>query len=690
MSVRMRAVALCVLLLSVLPLSAEQVSKAKSLERLGTQRSVDVARLPKGEPGRQRGAKRVHRRPSLPKRPHIGRSAPMTTREISAPATQMTAKAPVLNFEGLADDNTAIPPDTMGAVGLTHVMTALNTQFRVQSRTGTVLTTVAHDAFWQTTGAFDPKVFYDHAAHRWIVVALDGAYEATSSLLIAVSDTADPTGTWTIHDIPADQNLIGAWGDFPMVGFNAKHFVVTLNMFQIAGGGSFVESAVFVLDKAALYADAIDGVFHTSIYDFCMAPAVSFDGDTGPVYLVEAGWPPSTAWLLTVDDEWLFYEGEIPGLSWNEWGGNLATQAGGNPIDAGDDRMTNAVLRNGWLYASHTAFLPAQTPTSAVAQWWRIKPDLSEGTQYRILSPQAGGMLAYPSIAVNEANDMVIGYSAFSPASYASAAYSYRRASDSPGVMSAPYVYKSGEANYYKTYGGFYNRWGDYSMTVVDPLDDTTFWTIQEYAETPVNSESQWGTWWAKVVTTPFGAPSNLTATATGTTSVGVTWSAVGDLTHYQLERSSNGGAYAGIGGSIVDPLYTDVNVTSNTTYLYRVRAMAGVTPSGYSNVDPATTIVFTDDPLAAGTSIKRTHVTEMRTAVNAMRASAGLAPAAFTDDPLALLGIIRATHLDQLRTNLDAARIAIGLTPITYGESIAAGVSAKTAHVTEIRSGVR
>ncbi|HEX2061075.1 MAG TPA: fibronectin type III domain-containing protein, partial [Thermoanaerobaculia bacterium] len=585
------------LALSFLPLSAEQISKAKPFKRLGTQRSVDVQRLPKGEPGRQRGAKKVHRRPTLPKRPHTGRSVRAHTRDASAPAPQMTAKAPVLSFEGLADDNTAIPPDTMGAVGLGHVMTTLNTQFRVQSRTGTTLTTVAHDAFWQTTGAFDPKVFYDHDANRWIVVALDGAWEPTSSLLIAVSDSADPTGTWTIHDIPADQNEIGAWGDFPIAGFNGTYFVVTLNMFEIAGAGDFAESAVFVFDKAALYADTIDGVFHTSVYDFCMAPAVSFDGDTGPVYLVESGWPPSTAWLLTVDDQSLDFEGEIQGLSWDYWAGNFAPQAGGNLIDLGDDRMTNAVLQNGWLYASQTAFLPAQEPTTAVAQWWRIKPDLNEGAQYRIASPATGGMLAYPSIAVNEANDVVIGYSAFSPSSYASAAYSYRRASDSPGLMSAPHVFKSGEANYYKTYGGFYNRWGDYSATVVDPLDDMTFWTIQEYAESPINSESQWGTWWAKIVTAPFAAPANLTATASGTTSVGVSWSAVGDITHYQLERSSNGAPYAGIGGALVDPVYTDMNVTSNTTYLYRVRAMAGATPSGYSNVDPATTIVFTDNP---------------------------------------------------------------------------------------------
>ena len=32
-------------------------------------------------------------------------------------------------------------------------------------------------------------------------------------------------------------------------------------------------------------------------------------------------------------------------------------------------------------------------------------------------------------------------------------------------------------------------RWGDYSQTVVDPTDDQTFWTFQEYA----NAHNSWG-----------------------------------------------------------------------------------------------------------------------------------------------------------------------------------------------------
>jgi hypothetical protein len=120
------------------------------------------------------------------------------------------------------------------------------------------------------------------------------------------------------------------------------------------------------------------------------------------------------------------------------------------------------------------------------------------------------------------------------------------------------------------------------------------------------------------------------------------------------------------------------------------VRAVYDGGQSGYTNVDPATTIAFTNDPLTAGIAVKRAHVQELRTAVNAFRAAAGLTPAVFTDDPLALLGVIRATHIAQLQTNLNAARVAVGLAPVSYAETVNTGLKPKTAHVAEIRNGVK
>jgi PKD repeat protein len=61
---------------------------------------------------------------------------------------------------------------------------------------------------------------------------------------------------------------------------------------------------------------------------------------------------------------------------------------------------------------------------------------------------------------------------------------------------------KAGESAYTKTFGSGRNRWGDYSLSAVDPANDTDLWTIQEYAALPPQPSpvSYWGTWWGRVL----------------------------------------------------------------------------------------------------------------------------------------------------------------------------------------------
>ncbi|MEO8036010.1 MAG: hypothetical protein ABI837_16360 [Acidobacteriota bacterium] len=131
---------------------------------------------------------------------------------------------------------------------------------------------------------------------------------------------------------------------------------------------------------------------------------------------------------------------------------------------------------------------------------------------------------------------------------------------------------------------------------------------------------------------------------------------------------------------------------TPNTTYLYRVRAVDASVAGQLSNVDLATTIFFTDDPLIVRTtSMKAVHLTELRIAVNAVRAAAGLAATSFSDPSLATGLRIKAIHLTELRTSLDAARLALGMPAIAYTDPmLAAGSMIKAAHVRDLRSGVK
>lgn len=188
-----------------------------------------------------------------------------------------------------------------------------------------------------------------------------------------------------------------------------------------------------------------------------------------------------------------------------------------------------------------------------------------------------------------------------------------------------------------------------------------------------------------KILTTP----TNLAATAIATTQVSLSWDPVVNATNYQILRSSNHGAFTVIGAPLSNS-FVDTSLLPNTTYLYQVRAADASTLGSPSSVDLATTILFTDDPISAGsTVIKAVHVTELRTAVNAVRAAAGLTPVTFTDSSLTGTAP-KALHVTELRSALDAARAAIGVPALTYTDPTLAGIRIKAVHYRELRAGVK
>ena len=86
-----------------------------------------------------------------------------------------------------------------------------------------------------------------------------------------------------------------------------------------------------------------------------------------------------------------------------------------------------------------------------------------------------------------------MGFSGSSPTNYIAALYASRLAGK-PVV--APRVIRPGSIPYSNP------RWGDYSATTVDPTDDWSFWTVQEYAA-PCSFVGEWETVIAKIRPSP-------------------------------------------------------------------------------------------------------------------------------------------------------------------------------------------
>lgn len=123
--------------------------------------------------------------------------------------------------------------------------------------------------------------------------------------------------------------------------------------------------------------------------------------------------------------------------------------------------------------------------------------------------------------------------------------------------------------------------------------------------------------------------------------------------------------------------------LTRGVMYEYYLEAQLSGGGTLQSNVDRA--MLFTDDPLAAGTLVKSTHLLELQLAVNEMRAMAGLSPFAF-DTPVTAGSLVRASHVEGLRTAVNQARSVLGWGTGTFPPITAGTTLILASHVQQLR----
>src|SRR5678816_2851587 len=144
------------------------------------------------------------------------------------------------------------------------------------------------------------------------------------------------------------------------------------------------------------------------------------------------------------------------------------------------------------------------TPSGAVVDGGRVDDATATSTN-------GGKWYSHPHIAVNRNHDFLVGFTQFSSALHPSSAYAVHFAGDAAGSMRDVAVAHAGEDYYHKTFSttAGRNRWGDFSTVQVDPGDDLSLWSLQEYAKTRTSTDdgnggangSKWSTWWSAVFT---------------------------------------------------------------------------------------------------------------------------------------------------------------------------------------------
>ena len=481
--------------------------------------------------------------------------------KILTPTSHM--QPPLLTFDGtdrVGSGCNCRPPDTNGDVGPNHYVQTVNTGFRVFDKSGTPLTPfTTYNSFFAPLGTStpcgnnqndgDPIAFYDQIADRWVLS--DFAFPSFPGnsfwQCIAVSQTPDPVaGPWNLYALQVDPANPTFLGDYPKFALwnnpqPGGAYYLTVNLFN----PSFQGNRVFALDRGSMLSG---GPAHAIAFTIPVAampvtfsapiPAGFRTGNPPPAgrdeFLLTVDSPNSGGVVLTQVHAWKFHadfvtpanstfgvgSNHLPNAeitvngfvdAFTDTTSNVVPQQGGQPpLDTLGDRIMTPVVyqnRNGTesLWADHTIFLNYPDGPTAV-RWYQF--NVTGGNfpatpvQQQDWTNGNDGLFRWmPSLAVDQNGSMAIGYSTSSAKDFPGIRYAGRFASDPPNDLG------QGEATMFNGTGSQTSasgRWGDYTMTTIDPVDNVSFWHTNEYY---VTTGISWSTRVGKFQFPRFAAP---------------------------------------------------------------------------------------------------------------------------------------------------------------------------------------
>ena len=458
--------------------------------------------------------------------------------ELAAPSGSLgsgAAGAPsstLLGLDGVDEASGALdvdPPDGAIAVGPTHVVEAVNDTVRIWVKTYDVTGTLSgatvavsaadlntffgnHPNCYTAANDFfglvsDPSTDYDSAGDRFMLtmISFDQLF-FTSSLCIAVSQTGDPTGFWTIYAFPISP--FTSVLDFPRGVFSGDgQLYVTGNLVLCcdANGEPFFDHArAYAFRKGDLYAGintnpqivVVGNDPESGLPADSLTPAQG--AGTAGMYFVSASNPSDPPLAASTVTLW----------KWRDpFGANVFTQQGHVAVSSytqppnapqpgttflittNDARNLTAYWFNNTVYAAHAIGCTQGAATVACVQWYQLgsldgpPALLQEGIVADSTNPIR--YRYFPSLAVDKNARVALAYSYSSTAEYAGLAYTTLSAS---GPLGSEAILKTGEGTFLST------RYGDYAGTALDPHDGLTIWHAGEYAKN-FGGSTEWGTW---------------------------------------------------------------------------------------------------------------------------------------------------------------------------------------------------
>ncbi len=409
-----------------------------------------------------------------------------------APTPDLEESFPGLGSEG---DNSK-PPDPAIAVGLDHVVLAINDDFAIYDKHGELL---FQDDFNNISGFytrmyFDPRCSYDPVDDRYMCITAVRRQSTNDSWwMLMVSDDDDAMGDWYVYHL--DATIFGdagvadyVWADHPYLGWDREAIYLTANMVTWARPRTLEVAKLRILDKAEIYdGQPVDwwdiwGFQSLGTWDFSIAPAQD-PSWTGVTYLLSAkAWGGDTLTLIRMSNALDWVAGPTLGQEIIDVDPYSVppspVQTSGDTLEILGNFLEDKLARIGPnLYAVHqtgTIYEGQRDPRAALKIYRLNISDQQTAVDQDLVCGSSSADYYMPSVQPTAYHDMLIAFNRSSPTSIEpELRYTVWQngAGPSPSALA-----KEGLGSYS---GG---RWGDYSAAQLDPVDGATVWFVGEYS----------------------------------------------------------------------------------------------------------------------------------------------------------------------------------------------------------------
>ena len=489
--------------------------------------------------------------------PDLGPISEPDNRHSTDAALQSTLPAVTIpttrqNFEGLSNqDNFDIfgfrvnPPDPNGEVGPSNYVEMTNLTFAVYDKSGNrLLGPVDTGTLWDnfavpdcTDPSGDPVVLYDQFTDRWLLsqFTTSGLDDPNKPFwnCVAVSTTNDPTGSYYLYAF--ETGHFQFFPDYPKYGNWTDSYVLTTREFgptvEYGIGVYALEKNKMVNGQAAravnFFLDGNDPAILPLVGDGLLPADV--DGKQKPkldAAIPIVGTQDDNASYGATSDALNIFDLSVKWRSTPVASLTLNTQLPTAPFDsifpcapASRDCLPQPGITNPAQYLDilsyrqrptfrlayrnfkdFEALVTSQsveaTPGVAGERWYEIRRIGSSYGLYQqgTYAPSDGVHRWMGSVAQDKKGDLALGYSVVNGTTvFPGIRYTGRLAGDPLGQMTL------GEGTIINGTGvqtTTNSRWGDYTDMTVDPVDDCTFWYVNEYytAAGQASSPAGWQT----------------------------------------------------------------------------------------------------------------------------------------------------------------------------------------------------